>query len=41
MERVLDKELRGAIVAKLRESGFMHVALDLEGYLQGKMNRDL
>ncbi|MEJ2588812.1 MAG: ATP-dependent sacrificial sulfur transferase LarE [Deltaproteobacteria bacterium] len=39
--RVLDTQLRTEIVEKLQEIGFTHVALDLEGYVSGKMNREL
>ena len=37
--RMLEKSCREEIAFKLREIGFLHVALDLEGYGQGKMNR--
>jgi uncharacterized protein len=33
--------LRKEVVEKLREIGFLHVALDLEGYGSGRMNRAL
>ena len=33
--------LRGRLVAKLRALGFDHVCLDLEGYVQGSMNRGI
>jgi PP-loop superfamily ATP-utilizing enzyme len=29
------------IVEKLREIGFIHIALDLEGYVSGSLNRAL
>ena len=41
IQRLLDKKLRTEIVAILRKIGFSHVALDLEGYVSGKMNREL
>ena len=41
VERFLDQEIRSAIVEKFRKIGFFHVAVDLEGYRQGSMNRDL
>ena len=41
MERFHDKDLRKAIVDTLRKIGFEHVALDLEGYVTGKMNRSV
>ncbi|RJQ70966.1 MAG: ATP-dependent sacrificial sulfur transferase LarE [Desulfobacteraceae bacterium] len=33
--------IRGQIVSKLRELGYAHICLDLEGYASGKMNRDI
>jgi uncharacterized protein len=41
VERVLDREMRSVIAENLRKIGFLHVAVDLEGYRQGSMNRDL
>lgn len=38
---LLDHALRSECVAKLRELGFIHVAVDLEGYQMGKMNREI
>jgi uncharacterized protein len=34
-------DLKKEVVRKLREIGFLHVALDLEGYGPGRMNRSL
>jgi len=39
--RMLEAQCREKTVRSLREIGFLHIALDLEGYGQGKMNRDL
>ena len=39
LDRMLEKTCRDNIVSKLREIGFLHVAIDLEGYGQGRMNR--
>jgi uncharacterized protein len=39
--KIMAEGLRQAIVDTFREIGFEHVALDLEGYLSGKMNRAL
>lgn len=39
--RMMDRTLREEIVEAFRAIGFAHVALDLEGYLSGKMNREL
>lgn len=37
----LTEKTRAAITRKLKEIGFQHVALDLEGYVTGSMNRSL
>jgi len=39
MEGFIDPANRHAISKKLRTLGFSHVAVDLEGYQQGSMNR--
>lgn len=39
LERMLEKPCRNDIVAMLRAIGFLHVAVDLEGYGPGRMNR--
>jgi uncharacterized protein len=39
LERMLEKSCRDNIVRILREIGFLHIAIDLEGYGQGRMNR--
>lgn len=41
IERIIDPKTRSFVVEKLRKIGFSHVAVDLEGYRQGSMNRDL
>ena len=41
LENIMDIEIRNAIVKKFREVGFDHIAVDLEGYISGKMNRAL
>jgi uncharacterized protein len=41
IERILDQGIRSTIVGELREIGFSHVAVDLEGYRQGGMDRGL
>ena len=38
---VLTEKTRATIIRKLREIGFQHVALDLEGYVTGSMNRSI
>lgn len=38
-ERILDEIIRKKIVGKFREIGFSHISLDLEGYIQGSLNR--
>ena len=41
IERITDAASRESIVEKFREIGFDHVAVDLEGYVPGSMNRAL
>ncbi|MBW2602039.1 MAG: ATP-dependent sacrificial sulfur transferase LarE [Deltaproteobacteria bacterium] len=39
--RIMQEDLRHVIISKFREIGFLHIALDLEGYISGSMNRML
>jgi uncharacterized protein len=39
IERFIDQKTRSVIIEKLRKIGFSHVAVDIEGYRQGSMNR--
>ena len=39
--RLLDEPVRARIIAEFRSLGFLHIALDLEGYVRGAMNRGL
>jgi pyridinium-3,5-biscarboxylic acid mononucleotide sulfurtransferase len=39
--RLLDAETRGAIVAAVREAGYLYVTLDLAGYRTGSLNEAL
>jgi uncharacterized protein len=41
LKDIVGGEIRKAIVERFREIGFEHVAVDLEGYISGKMNRGL
>ena len=41
LPRLLDPQLRRALVAACKEAGFTYVALDLEGYRSGSMNAGL
>jgi len=41
IKMIMDDDLRKAIVRKFREIGFLHIAVDLEGYVSGSMNRTL
>lgn len=41
IERLLDKSLREKVIAGIRAAGFRFVALDLEGYRTGSLNRGL
>lgn len=40
-ERMIQKNIREALVEGLKALGFLYVSLDLEGYNQGSMNRSL
>lgn len=37
-ERFLDKKIRSVVYTRLKELGYVHVALDLKGYRTGSMN---
>lgn len=39
--RLIDREVRDKVVAELRSLGYLYVAVDLEGYQSGSMNRAL
>lgn len=41
LKDILNERIRSSILEKFREIGFEHIALDLEGYVSGKMNRGL
>ena len=41
IEAFLSESFRMAVVEKFRKIGFVHISLDLEGYISGKMNREL
>ena len=41
LEKFADQTLRKGIVREFRKLGFLHVALDLEGFVSGSMNRAL
>jgi len=41
IERLMEKTLRAKVVEAFREIGFNYISLDLEGYVTGKMNRDV
>ena len=38
---IMADDLRKAIVSKFKEIGFLHIAVDLEGYVSGSMNQTL
>lgn len=40
-ESILNQKIRSAVVSRFREIGFSHIAIDLEGYVQGNMNRTI
>jgi uncharacterized protein len=39
LQNTLRKEMRTQILKRLKQIGFKHVAVDLEGYVQGSLNR--
>ena len=41
IEMIMRDDVREAIVRRFREIGFLHIAIDLEGYVSGSMNREL
>jgi uncharacterized protein len=41
LRMIMRDDVREAIVRKFREIGFLHVAVDLEDYVSGSMNREL
>lgn len=40
-KRLFDDKTRTAIISKFKDIGFLYISLDLEGYIQGSMNRSL
>lgn len=41
IDRFFEKEMRKSVVERFRAIGFDHIALDLEGYITGSMNRGI
>ena len=41
LRKMMGKALREKIVEQFKRIGFLHIALDLEGYVSGSMNRVL
>jgi len=41
LSRFLEDDLRKKVVERLKELGFKHIAVDLEGFVSGSMNRTL
>ena len=39
-DRLLDKQMRNVVYTRLKEFGYVHVALDLKGYRTGSMNEE-
>jgi len=39
IEKILDRKIRSSIARKLKNMGFSHISVDLEGYVQGSMNK--
>ncbi|MGB5157467.1 ATP-dependent sacrificial sulfur transferase LarE [Desulfobacterium sp. N47] len=40
-KKILNRENKEAVIKKIKEAGYLYVAMDLEGYIRGSMNRDL
>ena len=38
-KKIFDEKIKTTIIRKFRKIGFSHVTVDMEGYVQGKMNR--
>lgn len=41
VDRLLSNEIRTQVVKYMKELGFAHITLDLEGYVSGKMNKGI
>jgi len=40
-EKIFNENIKAVIIKKFRNLGFSHISVDMEGYRQGSMNRDL
>ena len=40
-KKTFDDKIRTVIINKLKDIGFLYISLDMEGYIQGSMNRSL
>ncbi|MDP2863640.1 MAG: ATP-dependent sacrificial sulfur transferase LarE [Desulfobacterales bacterium] len=38
-DRMMNEKTRDSVVGKLKKAGYLYVSMDLEGYVQGSMNR--
>jgi len=38
-DRMINEKMRDSVVGKLKKAGYLYVSMDLEGYIQGSMNR--
>jgi uncharacterized protein len=41
LERLIQGDLRHRVVGRLKALGFLHITLDLEGFVSGSLNRAL
>jgi uncharacterized protein len=39
LNKIMNAEIRAKVIRTLRKIGFAHIAVDMEGYVQGSMNR--
>ncbi|MBU1713819.1 MAG: ATP-dependent sacrificial sulfur transferase LarE [Proteobacteria bacterium] len=38
-ERMINEKMRKSVIEKMKKAGYLYVSMDLEGYIQGSMNR--
>ena len=39
--KLMHKNVRQRVIVEMRSIGFSHISVDLEGYIQGSMNREI
>ncbi len=38
-DRMMNEKRRKSVIEKVKKAGYLYVSMDLEGYIQGSMNR--